>query len=303
MRSKALGAGLAALVLAIATAGCTLTEPGLRKAGLGPEMIGGSEVVAPKRCVLRVMLASRPQGDPALSEAIWRVADEQAVDPEVRRILQANGLRVGLASGELPGEVRDVLSAPPPKRVDVLTLALPDGDHTLIDPGTTVTPSVSLILGQKDKVVGKVYQDARGYVRLTARFDGDDGVSLRIAPELHHGPIQTGFVVAPGATPMTPGQIMPKTGQKEETFREMAATLVLKPGQVAVIGGRHDKRGSLGNFLFGAVEPDSDREVEKVVFLWATRSESGKTDRAIPPPGLVPIDPAPEPRAAKADGR
>lgn len=299
MSSKALGAGLAALLLAVATVGCTLTEQGLRKAGISPETIGGSEVVAPKRCVLRVMVASRPEGDPALSEAIWRVADEQAIDPETRRILQANGLRIGRASGELPSEVRDVLSAPPPKRVEALTVALPDGDHTLIDPGTPANSSLSLMLGQKDKVVGKVYQDARGYVRLTATFEGEDGVSLRFAPELHHGPIQQGWGVAPGATTMTPGQIVSKNGQKEETFRDMAATLVLKPGQVAVIGGRHDKRGSVGDYLFGAVEPDSDRPIEKVVFLWATRSEVGKGDSSTPPEGLVPIDPIPEPRAAR----
>ena len=69
---------------------------------------------------------------------------------------------------------------------------------------------------------------------------------------------------------MSPGQIIAKNGQQEETFRDMAGTLVLKPGQVAVIGGRHDKRGSLGDFLFGEPEGNSDRPMQKVIFLWAT---------------------------------
>jgi len=299
MRSNALWAILAALVVAMI--GCTLTEQGFRKAGVAPAIIGGNESFAPKQCILRVMVASRPEGDPGLSEAIWRVADEQAVEPEVRRVLQANGIRIGRASGELPLEVREVLSAPPPRRVETLTIALPDGEHTLLDPGTPPTGSLSLILGQKDKVVGKVYQDARGFVRLTAGFDGDDGVSLRIAPELHHGPLQQGWGIAPGATTMTPGQIISKAAQKEETFRDMAATVVLKPGQIAVIGGRHDKRGSLGNFLFGAEEPDSDRPIERVIFVWATRSERGKGDPVSPPQGLVPFDPPAEPTTTPAD--
>ena len=38
------------------------------------------------------------------------MADEQAVGDEARRVLQANGLRVGIASGELPPQVQEVLS-------------------------------------------------------------------------------------------------------------------------------------------------------------------------------------------------
>src|SRR5262245_51580450 len=209
MRSRGVvWAALTALVLALV--GCSLTGQGIRKNSLQPEKIGGTngQNFAPKRCVLQVMITQRPQGDPALSEAIWRVADEQAGDAEARAVLQANGLRLGRAEGELPAEVREILAAGPPKQPQALTLALPEADHTLIDPGTSPNPSLTLILGQKDKAVGKVYQDARGFLRVNATFEGNDGVRLRIIPELHHGPVQQGWGVAPGATPMTPGQII-----------------------------------------------------------------------------------------------
>lgn len=304
MRSRAVvWAALVAFVLA--PVGCSLTEQGLRKNALLPEKIGGGtgSTFAPKRCVLQVMIVQRPQGDPALGEAIWRVADEQAVDPEARRVLQANGLRFGRAEGDLPAEVREILSAPAPKQPQALTIAVPEADHTLIDPATPPNPNLSLILGQKDKAVGKVYQDARGFLRVSATFEGDDAIRLRIIPEVHHGPIQQGWGIAPGATPMTPGQLISKSGQKEETFRELAGTLVLKQGQVAVLGGRHDKRGSLGNFLFGAEEPGSDRPTEKVIFVWASRSEGGRSDAVIPPPSLVPFDPATEIKDSKPEER
>lgn len=291
MNAKTVG-GTAAAMLALV--GCTLSQQGMRKDAEVPRIGGqGVEVVAPRRCVLRVMTAVREQDDPALGEAVWRVADEQAIDAEARRAWQANGLRVGIISGELPPEVRAVLAAPPPKKVEALTLVLPEGDHSLIDTGTVETSSLSLILGQKDKAVGKVYQDARGFVRVTATYaeNSADAVAMRVAPEIHHGPMQHSWSVANGGTPMTPQQIVARDGQQEETFRDMAGTLVLKPGQVAVLGGRHDRRGSLGDFLFGGFEANSDRPTRKVVFLWAARSDSSASTEGTPPSGLVPIEP------------
>jgi hypothetical protein len=294
MRAKIASLVLATLLTALA--GCTLNQQGLRNEGLIPQ-IGGNEVVAPKRCVLRVMVASQPQESAALGELVWRVADEQAIDAETRHVLQANGLRIGRISSELPTEVQAVLAGPPPKKkVEAQTVVLPEGEHTLLDPTTSPSSSLSLILGQKDKAVGKVYQDARGFIRLSASFEGDDAVSLRITPELHHGPVQRGWGVAGGSTPMSPQQLITRNGQQEENFRDMACTLTLKPGQLVVLGGRHDKRGSLGDFLFGEPDSNSDRPVQKVIFVWAGRSDSGNPEGQ-PPSGLVPIDPVGETKA------
>lgn len=295
MTSKTLGAGLAAILASsMALVGCSLTGPnGLKpKEETSTPVVGGHEALGVKRVVLRMMIASRPQGDPGLNEALWSVADEQALDPESRRVLQANGLRFGRVTGELPKEVQDILSAPPPLKIDAQTIILPEGIATLLDPGTEKTSSLSLMLGQKDKVVGKVYESAQGYLRVTGTFEGETGISLRVTPELHHGPVQKGWGVVPGATSMTPSQIIARSGQKEDSFRDLASTLNLQPGQVAVLGGRHDKRGSLGDFLFSGTEPDSDRPIERVIFLWAGRSDgSPAAPGEIPLPGLVPIDP------------
>ncbi len=295
MTSKTLGAGLAAIFLSsIGFIGCSLTGPiGSRpKEAVAPPVVGGREALGVKRVVLRMMIASRPQGDPGLGEALWSVADEQALDPESRRILQANGLRFGRVTGDLPKEVQDVLSAPPPRKIDTQTIILPEGIATVLDPGTAETANVSLMLGQKDKIVGKVYESARGFLRVTGTFQGENGIALRIVPELHHGPVQKGWAVEPGATSMAPAQIIPRSGQKDDSFRDLASTLVLQPGQVAVLAGRHEKRGSLGNFLFSTVENDSNRPVERVIFLWAGRSDGSQSAPGDSPlPGLVPIDP------------
>ena len=285
----------AALALAVALAGCSLARQELPSDDSIPRIGGGGiagEHIVPPQCVLRIVIATRPVGDQVLGESVWRVADEQAVDADVRRVLQANGLRVGLTSGELPQDVLDVLAATRPRRAEDHTVVLPDGDPTLIDPSTPASSERSILLGLNGKLVGKDYQDAKGLVRVTASLAGEDGVALRIVPEVHHGPIQRGWDVTGGGTSMTPRQLITREGQKEDAFREMASTLVVKPGQVVVLGGLHEKRGSLGDFLFGEPEGHGDIPLGKVVFLWATRAAPEPSED--PPVGLVPFEPEAE---------
>ncbi len=136
--------------------------------------------------------------------------------------------------------------------------------------------------------MGKVYQDARGFLRMSATFDGPENLALKLAPEIHHGPSSRGWGVAEGATPQAPRQFIIKNGQQEETFRDVACTLAIKPGQVVAISARSDRRGSLGDFLFSESEGNSDRPMRKVVFVWLARSEAPPNT----PSGLVPIEPS-----------
>ena len=47
------------------------------------------------------------------------------------RVVEINGLRVGLIAGGLPIEVEKVMNPPPPgQRVDVVTIDQPDGEPT-----------------------------------------------------------------------------------------------------------------------------------------------------------------------------
>ena len=189
MKPKALGIVLG---LAVAMVGCSLTETGSRNDGADPpdrlEVEGGPGPPGDQAGHAEDGRRLAPEADPALGVAIWQVADEQAIESEARRALQANGLRVGRVSGDLPTEVEAVLHAPPPRKVEILTIVIPEGEPTLIDPGTAPIDSLNLILDQKGWPVGKVYQDAHGFARVTASYDGNEGVALRILPELHHGP-------------------------------------------------------------------------------------------------------------------
>ncbi len=289
-KSAVLLTALAALV------GCTLTQSELRQDGPLAQIGSGGRLVTPKRCSLTVVIVSREQNDPILNDAVWRVADEQAVDPEVRRALQANGLRIGRIVGDLPPEVQELLRAKPPNQPDVQTIVNASGDSTLIDPTQTAPrPRMSLLLCHKDqKVGGKVYQDAKGYLRLTSSYaEGPTGLRLRIVPEIHHGPVSQGFGTVSNASLPAPHEFRITRGQQEETFRDLAATLTLEPGQVAVLGGRPERAGTLGDLLFQKPEGNSDRLLQSLVFVWANRADGGaSSSRETPPLGLLPVDPA-----------
>jgi hypothetical protein len=295
MKTKASAA--VALVM-MAMVGCTLTQSELRKNGLLPTVGGhaGKDGTAflPKRCALKFMIVTKPVSDTVMSNRLWTVVDDQVLPDATREALAANGLRAGVVTGELPPEVQEILNAPPPNRIDPALVIISSGENTLVEMGAA-SPSLDLIVNRDGKAVGKVYDQAKGCLRLTPKYEENHGVGLRIVPELHHGPITRSWSAVQGTT-FDPKQLTMKDGQTEETYRELAAELNLLPGQVAVVGGQSDKPGSLGNFLFTATEVKSDRLLQRVLFIWASRAEndagspSPDTESALPP-GLKPVDP------------
>ena len=140
-------------------------------------------------------------------------ANEQAIDADTRHALEANGLRVGVASGDLPPEVIALLEAPPPHKVDPKTVLLPDGDTLLIPLGSPV-PRASLLLSRDGHAVGKEYQDAGGAFRVTANQEGRVGVSLRIVPEVHHGSYQRRVGSDPAGGAFAPSNSCSRTGRR-----------------------------------------------------------------------------------------
>jgi len=301
MRPKSLALALAVVAPA---AGCTLNRDGSQPdapsaVARATSMIGrfagggGGRVIEPDRCTLRVAILPRPVGDKAVNEAVWGAADEQAVPAEARRALGANGLRLGLITGDLPAPLAAALEAPPPHKVEPSTYSLPSGDGSLISL-SEAAPTVSLLYNRDGRPFGKDYQDASGWVRVTATHEGADGVALRLVPEIHHGPVLRRFDTLPTpANGLNSKQFRMKDGQAEETLRDLAAGLTLRPGQVAVLGSDPARRGNLGAFLFTETEANSDRLTQKIVLIWATRaSSSAPASRAEPgPERLVPDDP------------
>ena len=279
------------LVMAMmALAGCTLNRTDLRRDNVVSRIGGGGQVIEPKRCHLRVAILSRPLRDEAINDGLWGVADEQAVPPELRRALEVNGLRIGLITGELPHNVDSILKAPAPHRIEPTQFEFGDGEHAMVAL-SEATPEVSLLLNREGRVFGKPYKEASGWFRVTANHEGSTAVKLRFVPEIHHGPIQRTFGALPNSGPLAPQQFMQKDSQQEDSLRELATTLTLQPGQVAVVGCRPDASRSLGAFLLTQPEVNSDRLLQRVVLVWASRGGLAPSSSEGSPSGLVPIEP------------
>ncbi|MBX6312799.1 MAG: hypothetical protein IRY99_07775 [Isosphaeraceae bacterium] len=288
----------AATLALLALCGCTLIQSGVRK-GEGPVRIGsgGGRLIQPKRCTLKMVLLKRPIKDETLNEVLWGVADLQVLDDEARRALEANGLRFGLIAGELPPRVQALLDPPPPEpKVEPTWIIRSSGESLQYDLAAP-TPQLDLFLSQRGKTIGKVFYDAKGCLRLTVHHDDTDGVALRVVPEIHHGPIQQGWGPAPLPGALGMRELVPRHGQAEESFRDLAATLDLRPNQIAVLGCLPDRSGTLGAFLFTETEGTSDRLLQKVLLVWGSRGDASPpgsvaTPEPKTPAHLVPIDPA-----------
>jgi hypothetical protein len=266
-------------------------------------------LLEPNYCKVDSAIVSRPVGDKVVDSSLWNIADEQAVPIELRQALEANGLRVGVITGSLPV---DVLAAfqpnPPQKETQWVHIALPDGEHTPIALGGK-TESVTLLLNHQGKVDGRDYHDASGRLILTPGHRGPKGVTLRLVPEVHHGQNRRTIAPLQNAGPFAPQEFAIKDGQQEDILRELTTSIDVQPGQTVVIGCRPDRTRSLGTFLFTQPEANSDRMLQSVLLLQATRNKVGEAPtKILDEPAELPdlaVQPKPMPskdsRSSRAD--
>jgi hypothetical protein len=285
-------AGWSMIVAMMAVVGCSLNRTAeVRHDQLLAQADGRGNIIEPKRSHITVIHLTRPLRDDVVEKLLWQTADEMVIPPETRRVLRANGLRIGVVFGALPPEVEAVIKAPPPNKIDPAEFLLGDSDDGSLLGLSPKVAEAHVLLNQKGRPLGRDFRDAEGFFRLNANHKGADGVGLRFVPEIHHGPIQQSYVALPGANRgFAPRELTIKTGQKEESFRELAASVVLKPNQIAVVGGFADRRRTLGSLMFTQNEPNSDRLLQTVLLIWA--KQAPRIGGPNPPlPALVPVDP------------
>jgi hypothetical protein len=293
-----------ALTVTMTLGGCTLGKQALRREFLTGQAVGpDGQMLQPRRCEFTIRTVKAPRGTPGIDGAVWQAADENAItDEDARRALEANGLRLGVITGALPPELEKILEAPPPNEVDTVQVVRGEGEGALIrlTPEPEGTTQTSLLLNRQGRVGGKGYEDLRGHVRISGTHDGADAVVLRMLPELHHGPMQRRFAADATAGAFAPQQLMMKDGQEEEALHDLAASVVLRPGQVAVLGCATGLPSSLGEVLM--TEPAAKGAVpqQKLVLITARRETTAlqaNTPRprrrggTPAPPGLQAVEP------------
>ncbi|MFM7131681.1 MAG: hypothetical protein ACKO0V_20210, partial [bacterium] len=119
-------------------------------------------------------------------------------------------------------------------------------------------------------VAGKVFKDASGFFRVAGLLDEQAGVILKVTPEIHHG--KNASQITPsqeGANPFEPGQLLIKSGQTEELFRDLAANVRIEPSHCLVIGLDSDREGGLGWFLLTDPPKEEKETRQKMILVWA----------------------------------
>jgi hypothetical protein len=287
--------------------GCSLDKDGIQPKKTFVRIGGHSgQIIEPKRCLLKVAIISRAFGDPAINEAVWKAADEQIIPPKDRGAWEANGLRLGRIIGELPLELEAIMNdTTSAQKVSPTNIFIESGEATLIKISDPVEQA-TVLLNRDNRALGSDYRDVSGFFRATATHEGANNISLRLAPELHHGPIQRTFQTVPNAAAIGPQEFQINNGQQEDTIRELATSFTLAPGQLAVIGCRPEQKRGLGTFFFTQPVAHSDQRLQKLILIWAARNLQGlggddRSTKANDRPSLFQRKVGP-PRAPQAPG-
>jgi hypothetical protein len=256
-------------------AGCSLNKDQLSSNKVITRVGGRTgEIIEPKRCLLEVAIVTRPLGDKTINESVWSAADMQCIPEEARRLLDANGVRIGKIIGALPPDLESALHAPPPHKVEPIAY-LPEINEPVEIRTIEKRPQLNLLLNLDNRAIARDYELAAGVYRVLADHDGERGISLRMVPEIHHGPVKQGYQPIANAGAYPSNQLTIATSQQKDSLLELASTLVLQPGEAALLSCDVNRDRSLGSFLFTFDEANSDRKMQHLVLIWASRNRSG----------------------------
>jgi hypothetical protein len=192
------------------------------------------------------------------ADDLWQEVDEQCFDADLRRRLLANGLRAGMVSGTLPDGLSNLLglaSEMPkdsPERVITPESAVPRVTRRIVQvnrqgqreiQASEVLPEATVLISENGKLHGKTYRPVEGRYALMAHAIAGQRVSVRLAPELHHGELRNRFSGSDQGTML----IIPS--RERESFERLTIEAELAPGDLLVLGCLPQADSSLGGVL------------------------------------------------------
>lgn len=267
----------AALACVVAAAGCRLVTGVVTAEGMpaAPADVAQPRAAPAQTVPLEVCFVRCDADDPQLGEELWTFVDEQGLGDETRRRLNANGLRVGVVSGELPPQLaaRFAAAAETGPAADAVDPALARRMLRLL-PGrrselVTAARRANLVLLEQcgDEVRGATYHDATTLVSLEARPAADGRVRLEAVPEVRHGPVEKSWIGEDGMFRL-------ETGQRRHRMEHLAVDVTLPPEAWLVIGCAGEISTTVGDGLLR----DADRGGRPTMRLLTIRPLARGTD-------------------------
>lgn len=227
----------------------------------GPALVGtaarsGGPTV--RTIPVELLFVRYDEHDTTLGTELWQFIDEQALPADQRRRLNANGLRAGVVSGDLPEHVLARLApseptaaeaAHGPKTIERRTLRLLPGGR-----GEIVVAPVReelVVLEHRDGAgTGGTFRDASGLLDLRLDPAADGRVRIALTPEISHGPRERTWVGEEGSLRM-------EARQKRHRRDDLGIVLDLAPPALLVVAGPVDHASTLGDALFHDASPSA----------------------------------------------
>ena len=242
------------LSAALAIAGC---RPFIPK---GKSPLAATHM-SPDAVVLECFFVRVPFGDPKSNHQLWQDVDEQHFPAELRRRLARNGFRVGLAGGQLPvalSELLELKDKPAPvsggahqseltgmesePRVVRRHLPIRTGRRKeIVTSG--VYDALPVLLRDSGRLSGETYSQAQGLLAVKTFPQGDGRVRLEITPELHHDRARQRWVGDQGVLRL-------EAGRPRRAFDDLAFSATLLPGSMLILSSLPNLPGSLGHHFF-----------------------------------------------------
>lgn len=234
---------LSACLMSATFIGCALFE---KPFGQEPGLPVAEKTVSRNTIVLDIVVAARPRGD-SLMKLLWDDVQEMGVveTTEQRRLLNANGFRLAVASSPVPSALQTILresSARGSNRAptwDTTTDQLPgssqvtlfDGQDTLFEvSGLVPELTVSEVdLEGAEIEEPQTFRQARCVVRVTAERIQDGWIRLRFLPEIHHG-ANTNRLVGGGTG------LQLRTTQRVWPMYHYQFEVTMRTGEIALVG-------------------------------------------------------------------
>jgi len=210
---------------------------------------------APKTIPLELIFVRHESHDPVLRDELWNLADEQAFDEPLRRRLQANGLRAGVITAQLPPHLAERFLPPSVAPGESLPAALSDNPalmrHVLrLLPGrssdvmaATGLDELVLLEHDGDSVRGRTYHDASTLFALRSWPAADGRVRLNLSPTIKHGPMERSWVGEEGMFRL-------EAGQRRDALAGLSFEATVPVGSMIIVGCVGEPTSTAGDAFF-----------------------------------------------------
>ena len=238
------------VVAALVVSGCAVVSQRATDEAAPKTVLGGTLRTAPRTLPIELLFVRHDEADTALADELWHYVDEQSLDPSLRRTLNANGLRAGVVTGQLPAHLAARFEAAPLADEPALPADLPLTRRflrLLPDRRSEVVAAAAVdqlvLLEERDGgVTGSTFHDASGVFGLRVRPAADGRVVVELTPEIRHGPVERTWTGEEGMLRL-------EAGQRRHTRDDLRLSVDLPLEGMLVVAGGGAGGGTLGDTL------------------------------------------------------